>query len=73
MKPADVTCGECGDHYSTETKVSWWLEYDRCYGCLQPADSDRCPTQSQKAQYRYQQPEQLCLFDLFGEPADDCS
>jgi hypothetical protein len=37
VKRVDVTCPVCAMHWSIETPRSWWLSYDRCYGCLADA------------------------------------
>jgi len=58
------SCPQCGQVWSTETRLSWWLEYDRCYGCMQPADSDRFPDDASMEQYRrVHRAIQLSLFD----------
>ena len=34
-----VPCPVCGDVFSTETKLSWWLFFDRCYACQRDGDA----------------------------------
>lgn len=34
MKSANVVCPVCGMRWTIETRYSWWLSYNRCYGCM---------------------------------------
>lgn len=61
-RPLDepIICPSCEMHWTTDTRVSWWHNYDRCYSCMRDVvgDQGRCLTADEMRPFelRYYQP-----------------
>lgn len=42
-------CPQCGLEWTDTTKLSWWLQYDRCYACMAVAGADELPSDDRMA------------------------